>query len=325
MHVFAACLGAAILSFAPAKTHAQMGFGPRGGSREMENIVPRFDADKDGRLDDAERKSAREYIRSQGFNRGAGRSSGSLNAPQASARSTLESDLQLSATSAPATRKNLYDESTLRTLYIRFSGSDWYEELSDFYGTGVEVPADLVLDGKVYRSVGVRFRGNSSYGMTGSSPKKPIGVSVDYEDDAQRLYGYRTLNLLNANADPSFMREALFSRISRQYIPTPRANFIRVVINGESWGVYVNAQQFNKDFLDEWFDTTAGVRWKVPAGRGTGGALAYLGADPASYRSSYELLSGESEEAWRDLISLCEKLYRTPDERLGPLVSCCLG
>jgi len=222
MHVFAACLGAAILSFAPAKTHAQMGFGPRGGSREMENIVPRFDADKDGRLDDAERKSAREYIRSQGFNRGAGRSSGSLNAPQASARSTLESDLQLSATSAPATRKNLYDESTLRTLYIRFSGSDWYEELSDFYGTGVEVPADLVLDGKVYRSVGVRFRGNSSYGMTGSSPKKPIGVSVDYEDDAQRLYGYRTLNLLNANADPSFMREALFSRISRQYIPTPR-------------------------------------------------------------------------------------------------------
>ena len=59
--------------------------------------------------------------------------------------------------------------------------------------------------------------------------------------------------------------------IARRYIPAPKANFAKVVVNGESWGVYVNAQQFNKEFLKEWFpDDADGPRWKVrgsPGGR----------------------------------------------------------
>ena len=32
-------------------------------------------------------------------------------------------------------------------------------------------------------------------------------------------------------------------------VPAPKANFVRLVINGENWGIYANVQQFNKDFL----------------------------------------------------------------------------
>ena len=55
----------------------------------------------------------------------------------------------------------------------------------------------------------------------------------------------------------------LYSHIARQYIPAPKANFVKVVINGESWGVYANVQQFNKEFLEENFKTRQGHRWKV--------------------------------------------------------------
>ena len=105
--------------------------------------------------------------------------------------------------------------------------------------------------------------------------KKSFNIAVDYGDDRQRLYGYKTLNLLNGHSDPSFLREILYSRIATNYIPAPKANFVKLFINGESWGIYVNSQQFNKDFLDEWFGTKGGVRWKVPPGRDSG--LVYNG------------------------------------------------
>ena len=47
------------------------------------------------------------------------------------------------------------------------------------------------------------------------------------EDLQQRLYGYKTLNLLNANGDPSLMSTVLYSHIARQYIPTPKANLVK--------------------------------------------------------------------------------------------------
>lgn len=70
------------------------------------------------------------------------------------------------------------------------------------------------------------------------------------------------LEFLNSHDDPSFLRTALASEVSRAYIPTPKVNFVEVVINGESWGIYVNAQPFNKDFIRDSFKTT-----KVPDGR----------------------------------------------------------
>ena len=48
----------------------------------------------------------------------------------------------------------------------------------------------------------------------------------------------------------------------------------KVVINGESWGIYVNAQQFNKDFTEDQFGSSKGDRWKTPGSpRGRGSAL----------------------------------------------------
>ena len=50
-------------------------------------------------------------------------------------------------------------------------------------------------------------------------------------------------------------------------------NYMRVVINGENWGLYVNAQQFNKDFTRDFFKSTKGARWKVPGSPGGRGGF----------------------------------------------------
>ena len=274
------------------------GRGGRGGPRPPEKLLNQFDTDKDGKLTGAERQAALDT-------RGGGNVT-LLN--EESLRDSVQNDVQTSLTSTPEGSPSLYNAGTLRTLYLRFHHENWYEQTNAFYRTDIEVPAELIVDGKVYPEVGVHFRGTSSY-FTVNSEKKSFNIAVDYSKDGQRLYGYKTLNLLNGHVDGSFLREVLYNRISRDYIPAMKTNLVKLVINGENWGVYINLQQYNKDFLAEWFGTKDGVRWKVGPGRG--GALNYAGDDPTAYQETYQLKTNNVDDPWTDLIAFCKMLDET--------------
>lgn len=276
--------------------------GGRGGPRPPEKLVAQFDTDEDGKLTGAERQAALDA-------RGGGGNVTLLD--EASLRESIQNDVKVSLASAPEGSPPLYDAHTLRTLHLRFHHEDWYEQMSTFYRTDIEVPADLIVDGHTYPDVGVHFRGTSSY-FTVNSEKKSFNIAVDYSEDGQRLYGYKTLNLLNGHVDASFLREVLYNQISRTYIPAMKTNFVKLVINGENWGVYINLQQYNKDFLDEWFDTRDGVRWKVGPGRG--GALTYAGDDSETYQETYQLKTRNVENPWEDLIALTKMLDETTSD-----------
>ena len=88
-----------------------------------------------------------------------------------------------------------------------------------------------------------------------------------------------------------------------------------MVINGESWGLYVNAQQFDKEFLEENYPSTKGARWKVKGSPGGGGGLEYVGDNVEDYKRRYEIKTDDGEKAWKDLITLCKTLNETPPER----------
>ncbi len=80
-------------------------------------------------------------------------------------------------------------------------------------------------------------------------------------------------------------------------MPAPRANFVQLVINGESWGVYANDEQFNKDFLSDNFCVrrACGGRFPVAFG-GSGGLTDWKMMWPCS--RSYELKSDDTPKAW---------------------------
>jgi hypothetical protein len=237
--------------------------GPgRGGVKTDTPVLARFDLDKNNQLNAAERKAAREYLKqnaSAGGNRGPGmRGGGNRTTPAVPGRKVTPTDVK----SYPA--ESLYSPTVLRTFFLEFENADWEKELSDFKGTDVEVPAKVTVDGKVYPDVGVQFHGNSSYFMVGEGRKRSFHLSVDAVREDQRVYGFRTLNLLNSADDPTLLHTVLFSRVAQEYLATPKANFVHVVVNGESWGVYINSQQFNKDFVKEASNSKNGARWKVP-------------------------------------------------------------
>jgi hypothetical protein len=277
------------------------------GPGQERQVVSQFDADKDGRLNAAEREAARQSMPTAFGGRG-GRGFGNRTPPAPGVPLT-SSDVK-HYPDAP-----LYDAATLRTFFIEFESADWEAELVAFNNTDVDVPAQVTVDGRVYRDVGIHFRGNSSFGV-GNGYKRSLNLAFDFVHEDQAIGGYRTLNFLNANTDPTLMRTVLSMHIARQYVAAPKANFVRVVINGENWGVYANAQQFNKEFVADNFGTTKGMRWKVPQGNGQIGGLTYQGDDPGRYRRTFQIKSKDEPEAWSALIDLAKTLSETPAESL---------
>ncbi len=166
---------------------------------------------------------------------------------------------------------DLYDETAIPVLQLKFSQTNWWQQLQTNYQSRTNLPATLTADRVVYESVGVRFRGNTSYQMTGTSQKKSFNIEIDHAIPGQSLMGYETLNLINCAGDATFMREVLYSNTCRQQVPSAKANFVRLEINGENWGIYANIQQLNGEFIREWFLSNDGTRWRAQGDMGGGG------------------------------------------------------
>ena len=298
--------------------------GPPMGVQEDRKLVAQFDQNGNKRLELSERKTAREFLAKE---KAEGRAPRRMGPPGWRNENSLPPEpgpkfSQADAKTFPGVP--LYDLKTLRTLFFEFESPDWEKELADFVHTDVEVPVKLTVDGKTYSDVGVHFRGASSYFMVGEGRKRSLNVSLDFVHQDQRLEGYRTLDLINSHEDPTFLRAVLYSQIAGDYIPTPKANYVRVVINGESWGVYVNVQHFNKDFTKKAFGSTKGARWKVPGSPRASGGLQYTGEDVAEYKKHYEIKTKDDLKSWAELIKLCRVLNQTPagelEKKLAPLL-----
>jgi hypothetical protein len=222
----------------------------------------------------------------------------------------------------------LYDSAIIRRIDLNFSQSNYWQLLKQNYATQTEIPATMVVDGITYDSVGVRFKGETSYmQLPQNSQKTSFNVSVDFIHEDQRIMGYKTLNLHNCFQDASFMREVFYLHQIRHHIPAARHAYTELYINGANWGLYPSIQQLNKDFLEEWFLSNDGANFRAdspestpgPGGGGWGdgtAALNYLGMDTVSYQKYYTLKSSDVADPWVKLLAVCNALNNTPANTL---------
>jgi hypothetical protein len=316
--VVGATAGSSALQFPPP--------GPGGGwpgGQADRPVVKEFDNDGNGWLDAEERRAARESLGTVpggrgGFGGGFGRGFGGRGrgGRGGMAPGTPGPRVDITSVAPVPASVPFYAPDTIRTLFFQFENDDWEQELEVFRNTDVEVPATLVVDGQRYENVGMRFRGNSSYMMVPTGLKRSFNVTVDLAVEGQSVYGFRTLNLLNGANDPTMMRGVLFQHIAGHYVPAARANFVHVVINGESWGIYSNLEQLNRDFVADRFNGENGVRWKVPGSPRTRAGLEYQGDDPAPYKQWFEIKNKDNRRSWDALINLTKVLNTTPTDRL---------
>lgn len=252
-----------------------------------------------------------------------------LSAVQWSAAQNLPFEMRISPdghrlTTGGNAPEGFYDESLIRTINLQFPQANYWQLMTNNYASKTEIPATLTMDGVSYDSVGVRFKGQTSY-FQNPSIKKSFALSMDYALDGQDIMGYESLNFNNFYLDASFLREVLYLHLSRKHIPSAKANFVHLTLNGENWGLYGNIQNLSGEYLKEWFLSNDGTRWRAERTTGGGGgpgggnpfgagtsSLNYLGADTTLYKPHYTLKKTNKTNPWEDLVNVCDALANTP-------------
>lgn len=221
-----------------------------------------------------------------------------------------------------STSGSFFDLDSIRTIEINFYDPNYDSILQSNWelGTGLNLPASIQLsNGEYYDSVGVRYKGNSTFSIAQSlqNPKFPLNIDVNDYIPGQTLMNIKDIKLANAFLDPTFCKEITGLNIYRNYLPSPEANLIKVYVQGVYLGLYVNTESINKQFLNKHFNENDGVFFKCdpvqqfgqigPAGNAD---LGWRGTDTTLYYNDYDL---KSPTGWTEMRDLIYTLNFTPE------------
>jgi len=204
----------------------------------------------------------------------------------------------------------LFDDGVVHEFNITFYIDGWQDSLLANYAAGeLYMPARVEYKGMVFDSVGVRYKGNSSYVQSRHTPKKPLKFAFDEYRDKQTCCGMKTLNFSNAVKDPTFLREKLAYGILAGFLPSPRAAYATVSVNGAPLGLYLMIEQVDKTFLGRHFSSKGYNLYKASD---KGATLEYRGGDKEAYKSEYELKTNEKADDWSRFIAMLQALNNSP-------------
>jgi len=202
--------------------------------------------------------------------------------------------------------QDLYDINNITIIELIFDDPNWDQTMDNHYSNELDerLLATCTVNGIPFDSVGVKYKGNSTYDA--NNAKNPLNIKLNHIIGSQDYDGWYTLKLSSGDRDPSFVREALSYEILRKYMMAPLSNFAKVYINGSYYGLFTSNESINKKFVEDYFysdreNSLIKCNWEV-LGDG-GSSLEYLGPDSSSYFTSYDL---KSDDGWDDLVGLTD-------------------
>lgn len=154
-------------------------------------------------------------------------------------------------------QSDFYDLGTIPEIKISFEKENWRYLLDSlrYNGEGLLEGTVAVGDEKL-EGAGVRYR--SGVGFTPGNKRNGLFINVGFTQSGQKLNGYSSIDLSSAIRDPSLLREVLAYDIVGSYVPTPKANFAKVFINEEYYGLFVNIEPLETPFFERNFAAKGG-------------------------------------------------------------------
>jgi hypothetical protein len=210
--------------------------------------------------------------------------------------------------------QTFYAPNTIQKIEIQFPASNWDYRLdtAKLGKEGYTLASWVKINGTKLDSVGVKYKGNSSYDST--RLKNPLHIELDSYSKDRNYQGVVDIKLSNCYQDPSMVREVLAFSILNNYMDSPQANFAQVYINGLYMGVYSNIESISKSFCSDYFFGNNGTFIKgnpevVPAAN-TKCNLLKLAGDSTSYFNFYQI---KSDFGWKQLEKLCDSVTNNPN------------
>ncbi len=208
---------------------------------------------------------------------------------------------------------------------------------------GVDFPnghADIDIEGKVFRDVGVRFKGNgtflnavrdSSYSHVSPGERVPYKVHLNEFVKGQKLAGkITTLDFRNNITDATAMNEVLGYRLYRDAgVPASRTTYARLFltipgqVDNRVLGVYTISEDVGGPYLEERFGDGKGALLK-PFDRESFALFRYRGENWADYVPSLDPKDPPTPEDRKQIIDFCRLMSNGSDaelaQRLGSFI-----
>lgn len=209
---------------------------------------------------------------------------------------------------------SLFNSSIVHNINITFAQTNWWDSLmyykqhADSFNLSTRsMMGNITIDGVMIDSIGVKLKGNSSFGYPGQ--KKSIKIEFNEYVSGKKYNGLKTINLNNNTLDPTFMREKLMlDYLNSKGLAAPRCTYAKVNYNGQYVGLYKIVEQVDKTFLKTRFGNKSGNLFKGDPG----GNLIWMGNMPSAYYGSYELHTNETANDWTDLLNFIDNINNTP-------------
>ena len=165
-------------------------------------------------------------------------------------------------------------------------------------------------------NIGFRFRGNTSR----LSDKKSFKISFNTYEAGRKYHGLEKMNLNGEHNDPTVMRSKICWDILREMgLVGSRANYVQLYINNDYYGLYINVEHIDEEFVESRFGNKDGNLYKClwPAD------LDYKGSNPDLYkevtgsRRTYDLRTNTEIDDYTDLANFIDVLNNTPIHELA--------
>ena len=216
----------------------------------------------------------------------------------------------------PMGRDDLFSSQVVHEIEIELPYSAWYDTLvaRRQAGTDTYVPGTVRIDGVAMDSVGVRFKGGSSY-VRMPTRKKPFRLKFDEFVEGRLFAEADGISMANSFDDPTFMREPLTYDLLRHVGRATLSGFGNVTVNGELMGLYVLNEPINRLWTQNHVGGGEdGNLWKALP---HASYLTWQGPAPEAYKDSYSLQTNRSADDWTDLVDFIDALNNTPIPQLA--------
>jgi spore coat protein CotH len=186
-------------------------------------------------------------------------------------------------------------------------------------GFGVEFPwahANFTAQGKTYKNVGARYKGNFTFMASAKLLRKPLQIDLEHYAEDQRFQGLKKINLANGVTDPERLRETLSFAVFREAgVPASRTAYAEVKLtvpakyDKEYVGLYTMIEHVGSAFLKDHFKSAKGLLLKPEGIRG----LEYLGENWEPYQQRYRPKTDASKKQQKRLMDFTRMLNKAND------------
>lgn len=213
---------------------------------------------------------------------------------------------------------DFYKTEAVQSINITFTASNWRYILDSlrYNGEGM-LKGTVNINGTALPGAGIRYRDARAF--VPGAKRNGLYIQLNHTSPSQNYASHKAVDLSPSLRDPSMLREVLGYEIARSYMPAPGANYAKVTINGEFYGLLINVEVVDDAFLAKHFGDSRGSLFLSDPNTSEN--------PPGSCRTKiYGSLQHESEEAclahrfkkikgdWQDLVQMTQVLNENAKE-----------